>query len=162
MNIVRTAVEVLNKFNLVQMSNVCSFGKRKRNAGHDKERKKKWRQLLRTKKDDAFKLQPELLAKISTLEQHNLQAAAEIDSLKEVNLSLSFLSVVLILFDVQEVQKPVSTVVTALLDKNAKLEQQARKDQILAFFLSKMQFFASSGLHYTNWLSCRCPTWRFI
>ena len=39
---------------------------------------------------------------------------------------------VLILFDVQEVQKPVSTVVTALLDKNAKLEQQARKDQILA------------------------------
>ncbi len=75
--------------------------------------------------------------------------------MKEVNSSLSFLSVMLILFDVQEVQKPVSTVVTALLDKNAKLEQQARKDQILAFFLSKMQFFASSGLHYTNWLSCR-------
>ena len=89
------------------------------------------------------------------LEQHNLQAAAEIESLKEVNLSLSFLSVVLILFDVQEVQKLVSTVVTTLLDNNAKLEQQARKDQILAFFLSKMQFFASSGLHYTNWLSCR-------
>jgi hypothetical protein len=33
--------EVLNEFNLVQMSNVCSFGKPKRNAGHDKERKKK-------------------------------------------------------------------------------------------------------------------------
>ena len=119
------------------------------------KRKKKGKQLLRTKKDDAFKLKPELLAKISTLEQHNLQAAAEIESLKEVNLSLSFLSVMLILFDVQEVQKPVSTVVTTLLDKNAKLEQQAGKDQILAFFLSKMQFFASSGLHYTNWLSCR-------
>ena len=113
-------------------------------------------------------MQPQISARstgkylnISTLEQHNLQAAAEIESLKEVNLSLSFLSVVLILFDVQEVQKPVSTVVTALLDKNAKLEQQAGKDQILAFFLS-MQFFASSGLHYTNWLSCRCPTWRSI
>ena len=119
------------------------------------KRKKKGKQLLRTKKDDAFKLKPELLAKISTLEQHNLQAAAEIERLKEVNLSLSFLSVMLILFDVQEVQKPVSTVVTALLDKNAKLEQQTGKDQILAFFLSKMQFFASSGLHYTNWLSCR-------
>ena len=132
----------------------AQFGKPKRNAGHDKERKKKGRQLLRTQKDDAFKFQPKILAKISTLEQHNLQAAAEIESLKEVNLSLSFLSVVLILFDVQEVQKPVSTVVTALLDKNAKLEQQARKDQILAFFLS-MQFFASSRLHYTNWLSCR-------
>ena len=92
-------------------------------------------------------MQPNLLAKITTLEQHNLQAAAEIESLKEVNLSLSFLSVMLILFDVQEVQKPVSTVVTALLDKTAKLEQQARKDQILAFFLSKMQFFASSGPH---------------
>ena len=75
--------------------------------------------------------------------------------MKEVNLSLSFLSVMLILFDVQEVQKPVSAVVTVLLDKNAKLEQQARKYQILAFFLSKMQFFASSELHYTNWLSCR-------
>ena len=33
--------EVLNEFNLVQMSNVCSFCKPKRNAGHDKERKKK-------------------------------------------------------------------------------------------------------------------------
>ena len=81
--------EVLNEFNLVQMSNVCSFGKPKRNAGHDKECKKKGRQLLRTKKDDAFKLQPKLLANISTLEQHNLQAAAEIESLKEVNLSFS-------------------------------------------------------------------------
>jgi len=95
-------------------------------------------------------MQPQISARstgkylnISTLEQHNLEAAAEIDSLKE------------------EVQKPVSTVVTALLDKNAKHEQQAGKDQILAFFLS-MQFFASSGLHYTNWLSCRCPTWRSI
>ena len=97
----------------------------------------------------------DLLEKISTMEQHNLQAAAEIESLKEVNLSFSFLSVVLIFFDVQEVQKPVSTAVTALLDNNAKLEQQARKNQILALFLSKMQFFASSGLHYTNWLSCR-------
>ena len=126
------------------------------------KREKKGRQKLRAEKNDAFKFQPELLAKISTLEQHNLQAAAEIESLQEVNLSLSFLSVVLILFDVQEVQKPVSTVVTALLDKNAKLEQQARKDQILAFFLSKMQFFASSGLHYTNCLSCRCSTWRSI
>ena len=91
--------DVLNEFNLVQMSNVCSFGKPKRNTGHDKERKKKGRQKLRTKKDDAFKLQqPDLLAKISTLEQHNLQTAAEIESLKEVNLSLSFLSVVLIIF----------------------------------------------------------------
>ena len=35
----------------------------------------------------------------------------------------------LILFDVQEVQKPAYIVVTALLDKIAKLEQQARKDQ---------------------------------
>ena len=92
-----------------------------------------------------LKLQPDLLAKISTLEQHNLQAAAEIKSLKEVNVSLSFLSVMLILFAVQEVKKPVSTVVTALLDKNAKLEQQARKDQILAFFLSKMQFLLLLG-----------------
>jgi hypothetical protein len=114
-------------------------------------------------------MQPQISARstgkylnISTLEQHNLQAAAEIESLKEVNLSLSFLSVVLILFDVQEVQKPVSTVVTALLDKNAKLEQQARKDQILAFFLSKMQFVASSELHYTNCLACRCSIWRYI
>ena len=107
-------------------------------------------------------MQPQISARstgkylnISTLEQHNLQAAAEIESLKEVNLSLSFLSVVLILFDVQEVQKSVSTVliVTALLNKNAKHEQQAGKDQILALFLSKMQFFASYGLHYTNWLS---------
>ena len=119
------------------------------------KREKKGRQKLRAEKDDAFKLKPELLAKISTLEQDNLQAAAEIESLKEVNLSLSFLSVMLILFDVLEVQKLVSTVVTTLLDKNAKLEQQAGKDQILAFFLSKMHFFASSGLHYTNWLSCR-------
>ena len=75
------------------------------------------------RKQCSLEFQPDLLAKISTLEQHNLQAAAEIKSLKEVNLSLSFLSVVLIRFDVQEVQKPVSTVVTALLDKNAKLEQ---------------------------------------
>jgi len=87
-------------------------------------------------------MQPQISARatgkylnISTLEQHNLQAAAEIESLKE------------------EVQKSVSTVVTALQDKNAKIEQQAGKDQILAFFLSKMQFFASYGLHYTNWLS---------
>jgi hypothetical protein len=133
----------------------AQFGKPKRNAGRDMERNKKGRKKLRAENNAALKFQPDLLAKISTLEQHNLQAAAEIESLKEVNLSLSFLSVVLILFDVQEVQKPVSTVVTALLDKNAKLEQQAGKDQILAFFLSKMQFFASSGLHYTNWLSCR-------
>ena len=53
MYIVQTAVEVakeqallaardinLNEFNLVQMSNVCTFGKPKRNAGQDKERKR--------------------------------------------------------------------------------------------------------------------------
>ena len=32
---------------------------------------------------------------------------------------------------------------------------------ILDFFMS-MQMFASSGLHYTNWLSCRCSIWRSI
>jgi hypothetical protein len=43
----------------------------------------------------------------------------------------------------------------------ARLRTLPLKCAILAFFLS-MQFFASSGLHYTNWLSCRCPTWRSI
>jgi len=74
--------EVLNEFNY-------SSGKPKRNAGQDMERKKQGRQKLRAEKTAALKLQPDLLAKITTLEQHNLQAAAEIESLKEVNLSFS-------------------------------------------------------------------------
>ena len=50
--------EVLNEFNLVQMSNVCSFGKPKRNAGHDKERKKKGRQKLRAENNAASNFSP--------------------------------------------------------------------------------------------------------